>query len=267
MKGLKMFGRRALSGCLFLITTTAFVVSSQAQVSVTNNNSFIELNPNSTAGMYTWTVDGVDQLYQQWFWWRIGDAGGEQGINAIGAPTISRPSANRLSLLYANGIFSVQVNYTLNGGAAGSGAASMGQTIRIVSYTNAPLSLHFFDYADFDLDNTIGGQDATISGLYQVVQNLGPRLVTHTVSPGATHAEANSFANTLNSLNDVNPTTLNDVMTVGSTDATWAFQWDLNIAANGSQLFSMTYQVPEPTMFAFGALGLLAWATLRRRNQ
>jgi len=36
-------------------------------------NSQAQIDLSSDAGMYSWTVDGVEQLYRQWFWIRQGD--------------------------------------------------------------------------------------------------------------------------------------------------------------------------------------------------
>ncbi len=58
----------------------------QAQIqTLTDNNSVAQINPNSQSGMFNWSVDGQNQLNQQWFWYRIGNTP-EQSIDTISAP-------------------------------------------------------------------------------------------------------------------------------------------------------------------------------------
>ena len=64
-----------------------------------NNNSTALIDPNSSAGMFNWTVDGVNQLNQQWFWYRVGN-NPEAPINTISAPSITRPDAKTAYITY-----------------------------------------------------------------------------------------------------------------------------------------------------------------------
>ena len=46
-----------------------------AQVAViSDQNSSASINLGSQAGMFNWTVDGLNQLNQQWFWFGLGSA-------------------------------------------------------------------------------------------------------------------------------------------------------------------------------------------------
>jgi hypothetical protein len=102
------------------------------------------------------------------------------------------------------------------------------------------------------------------------LQTKGSTILSETsVTPGANHGEANFYPNTLNSLNDASPTTLNDnVGPVGPGDATWAFEWDTTVNPGGSFIISkvLSLQVPEPSSFALFSLGLAACALYRRRS-
>lgn len=40
-------------------------------ITLQNNNSTVTINPGSSAGVEDWTVNGVNQLAQQWFWYAI----------------------------------------------------------------------------------------------------------------------------------------------------------------------------------------------------
>lgn len=73
----------AVSGALFL-PGHAF-----AQVVTMNDGgSTATVDLGSSAGMNNWTVNGQNQLNQQWFWYRT-DGGIAQPINSIGAPTVT----------------------------------------------------------------------------------------------------------------------------------------------------------------------------------
>ena len=59
------------------------VASPQAQAStysLCNGNSSVTIDATSQYGMSDWTVDGIPQLYRQWFWYRKGSTGGEKWL-------------------------------------------------------------------------------------------------------------------------------------------------------------------------------------------
>ena len=88
----------------------ASVLQSQAQiVTLTDNNSVAQVNTSSQSGMSSWSVDGQNQLAQQWFWFRVGATGPEASINTISAPTITTPNASTLYTSYANNSYGVQI--------------------------------------------------------------------------------------------------------------------------------------------------------------
>ena len=63
----------------------AVVQQSQAQiVNLTDQNSLAQIDVSTQAGMFRWSVDGTNQLSQQWFWYRVGNAGPEADIRLLG---------------------------------------------------------------------------------------------------------------------------------------------------------------------------------------
>ncbi len=260
----------------------AATASSQGQVvGLIDNNSTAAISLNSQAGMYSWTVDGVNQLFQQWFWYRIGNdpASHEYSIDTISTPSISGQTPSSVTTTYSIPTYNVSIKYSLAGGNAGSGLSSMTEQIAFNNTSTNVLSLHFFQYSDFDLSNDPNGDMVALGknnqGLFnEALQTKGSISLSEVISdtgitPGANHGEVNYFANTLNSLNDSSPTTLNDVAgPLGPGDVTWAFEWDVTLNPGGSLLISKVknLQVPEPSSIALLSLGIAACAIFRRRS-
>jgi PEP-CTERM motif-containing protein len=238
-------------------------------LTVTNHNSTIQVDGGSSAGMFTWTVDGVDQMFQQSFWFRVGATGGESNISAL--PLIASSAAGRnIDLEYSNGALDIEVTYTLGGGAAGSGKADVGELITINNTSRSAIDLHFFEYSDFDLNGQIGDQTATFRSPQAFRQSgAGTALTETVVTPAPNRHEAGIFANTLNSLQDGAPTTLNNVNSAGPGDATWAFEWDTTIGAGGSFQVSKDKNitsVPEPATLVLLGAGLFGMGLVARKR-
>lgn len=248
-------------------------------VTLTDQNSTAVIDTTSASGMYSWVVDGVPQLFQQWFWYRIGESGGEQGIEKLGIPTELSTGTNQLKLTYANASLTVDVIYSLLGAPLGSGTSDMGEQISLKNNTSQTMSLHFFQYSDFDLGGTpdndtvnIGllGGDAVAAIQTDPSSNFQLTESITTVAPLANRWEAGYYPDTLNSLGDADPTTLANTLTA-SGDVTWAFQWDLTIGAGNAIVISKNKvlemaPVPEPAaILGLGTILLLVGRKLSRK--
>lgn len=263
------------------------VLSAQSQnISLTDQNSAVQINVGSQMGMHSWLVDGQQQLFQQWFWYRVGGVGAEYSIDTISAPAFSA-TANSLSTTYTAPNFNINVLYTLRGAPANSGVSDMTEQITINNTSGGLLSFHFFQYSDFDLGGTVGGQVSSIS---RNTNPLSPNFnkfteadqvnalltISETVTtPGADHGDAGLYPATLNSLNDLNSTTLADTLSSGPGDATWALQWDLTLNASGpgsSVIISKDKHltllvIPEPSALALLSLAFAGFAFGRRQKK
>jgi hypothetical protein len=253
----------------------------QAQIfNLSDNNATADINVGSSVGMYNWSVQGQNQLFQQWFWYRVGNTGPEAPINTISpALAIANNGTRGLSTTYSQGQFSVRVEYLLTGGLLGGTKSTIAETITINNLSLAPLDFHFFQYSDFDLGGNAAGDSVVIgknlfTGLYNTANQIHP-LVTFeesVISPGANHAEVGFFPNTLNKLNDLNTDNLNDITGLtGPGDVNWAFQWDFSIAPGASAIINKSKYVeltaiPEPTSVTFilSAAAICAVRRLRR---
>src|SRR5439155_15272715 len=132
--------------------------------------------------------------------------------------------------------------------------------------TDGVLPFHFFQYSDFDLGGTTGGDTVQLGkdnfGRFnEALQTKGALFTSETgVTPGADHGEAAFFNTTLVKLNDANPDTLNDnAGPVGPGDVTWALEWDPIIAGGGDYLISKQkfLQIPEPFSLVLISLGVV----------
>ena len=111
-----------------------FAIPAQASVILQDLNSKAEVDLTSGAGVYSWTVDGIENLRQQWFWYRVGTVGPELPLDTIGQPVVKTsdgdwdPGDERVIARYANptgGGLVVTIDYILTGGPVGSGASDM----------------------------------------------------------------------------------------------------------------------------------------------
>jgi hypothetical protein len=254
-------------------------------VTLTDSNSTVLIDPASQDGVKSWTVDGVNQLYQQWFWYRVGDSGGQSSIDAISNPVvISTPGfTDRVDITYQNAQIKVGLELNLTGGSAGSGASDLSETIKITNVGTQSMPLRFFQYSDFDLDGRYPGDVVNITtdpttGQAIAARQTGPgksAISESVVAPFADRWEANMYSYTLDSLNGGLPYNLNNQSNYGPGDATWAFQWDRTLAPGTSLIISKDLNlsavsaVPEPSSLVTGSTALLFLGLarfLRRRR-
>ncbi len=251
-------------------------------VTLTDNNSRAVIDPNSAAGMKNWSIqmpngEWQNQLNQQWFWFRVGQ-NAEQPINAISPASVIQYNSRSMASTYANALLSVKIDYLLSGGVVGSGVSDIAETITINNLSSSLLAFTFFQYSDFNLEGTPGGEFIALGKNFRnyfneaVQVKVGTQIgLTETVTtPGANRGEAAVWGDTLAKLNDGVASDLSNVAgPVGPGDVTWALQWNFNIPAGGSVIISKDKYlqvpvIPEPTTFALVSLGLAALLVRRR---
>jgi hypothetical protein len=210
----------------------------------------------------------------------LGDSGPEQSVDTLNlsshAITVDTANVDSAVIVYDDALvgLKITITYTLAGN-------DLNENIQIVNNTSE--ELHFFQYSDFDLAGTAGGDFGQFVST-QTVRQVDPLLagLTETViSPQPQHRELNFFPTTLNKLNDGDADTLSDSPPIGAFigpgDLTWAFQWD---TGPGGDLViikdkhldptgNIPELAPEPTALAIWGLGLgiVGVAGWRRRNR
>ena len=264
---------RCYRAILLAATFAGLVLQSQAQSYVlSSGNSSIQVDLNG--GVYNWMVDGVNQLSQQWFYYRLGNSTGENPLQNISSPAINSSSATSVDATYTGSSYSVRTAYQLTGQANGSGRANLSETI-VLRNTSTTDHFYFFQYSDFDLAGISTGQSVQFypnnyGQYYQAVQTgANGAGVTETVN-GLTSqlvaVQADSYGQILLSLTDGSPTTLNNTLSTGPAgNATFAYEWD--IAPGQTVIISkLLAVVPEPSPMALMSSGILILSLLGRRR-
>lgn len=253
--------------------------ASASVITMRDGNSLAVVDTNSIGGnqpgMRRWEVDGVNHLYCQWFWYRIGN-NAEQRINALPiigeflTDTNGNGLGDTLTIRYGNNQLQIDIVFGLQGGSANSNRADISEQIRITNLTNSTLPISFFQYSDFDLGGTVNDDFVGILGPNVVQQSdfsSGLHISETVVTPPANNWEVSVFPTTINKLDDALSDNLNGVggPLVGAADYTWAFQWNVNIPARRNFLISKDKQI-TPAPGAIALLGLGGLAVGRRRR-
>jgi hypothetical protein len=257
-----------------VVASAALPASAIVGSTLTDGNSSVTFNPASSALMSSWIVDSVQQLKQQTFFYRVGSSGPELPLTGLTLGTVTASGTGStggfttLDVPYTGAGFTIDVTYVLTGGQAGSRGSAMNATIKVVNTSpTSPLDFHFFQYADFDLS---GADQITINNGRDAFQTSALGHVSEVITtPLPSHHAAGLLtdpSSIYSLLTDGLPTTLSDASGPSAAgDATWAFEWDQSIAANGTLLISKSMSItPEPaTLFLLGA-GLVIGLRKRR---
>jgi len=254
----------------------ATVITSISDTAYLNDrNSHVDFSPGT--GVISWLVDDIQQLKQQWFYYRLDGMTQETPLGNLGFVKGKTSNANfepgeeTLHAVYGNeAAFSIELAYILSGGLTGSRQSDLQETITFHNNAGQAVHLQFFQYCDFDLNGTPGDDTVQVLNSTTVSQHDAAVMVAETVvTPSPVHTEVGVYDGTLKKLNDGKADTLDDTKgPVGPADVTWAFQWDLTVPAYGSvQISKDKNMVPEPATIGLMGLGLAVAIVTRRRSR
>ena len=274
-----------ITGCLLVVFfMLAVTATDQATAYLLSDlNSTVAIDPDSSDGVWNWTVDGSDHMFQQWFWYRIGAVGPEMSIDTLTTPLVSvtnadfDPGDETINIRYDDSRLRIDVSFQLTGGVIGSGASDMAEVITITNLTDDfVLDFNFFQYVDFNLNDTIDGDTAWIAtggGASAAWQTGGGGWVSETTVTSPSAYEVGIHPSTLDKLVDGDADDLNNTVgPIGPDEVTWAFQWDFDLAPFGSPNSSWQLSkdkqltVPEPVTLSLLGLGGLAGLRHRRKK-
>lgn len=270
--------RRAVLAVAGAVLAAAMPLAHATTYTLSDLNSSITVDPSSSSGVSSWHVDGVNQLYQQWYWGRMGSTGGESSLdnltllNAKASDTNFNPGNNVLALQYGNSQLQVNVSMSLQGFAAGSRMSDLATQVSFTNLTGTAETLHIFQYSDFDLSGISGNDTAVATNGNTIVQTDGGMILTDSASPTPSGWQIGLYPTLLNSLTNGTPTTLNDSGSGTTGDITYAREWDFTLnpagSANSSSGFSLDQHitVPDPGTVLLLAAGMLGLAGANRQR-
>jgi hypothetical protein len=246
---------------------------------LTDQNSTVS-GDTATSGATNWTVDGTDQLFQEWFWYRVGSSTDELPVAGlpISFQMVSdanlNPGDDTLVVTYQGTGFDIDISLSLDGGSAGSGVSDLAEQITITNTSGSVLDFHFFEYTDLDLGGGAGDDSVIFPNANTVKQTDATLSLSETVAtPTPSHHEAAIYDTILTLFGNGVADNLNDTPAIGTQigpfDVTWAFQWDFTLAAGQAVNISKDKAlsiVPEPGTGLLLALGLGGLVGGRRKR-
>ncbi|MGH0031174.1 MAG: PEP-CTERM sorting domain-containing protein [Myxococcota bacterium] len=230
--------------------------------SATINDGTASLTVSDTHGGATdYVLGGTDHLFQADFYFRTGSMTAEEMMTGVNSTYVNSVSASGLEITVTGS--TSEFDFTLIYGLDGAGR--MTPSLDITNTSGSQLDITVFNYQDWDVNGTAGG-DSIIWNGFDFVISQGATSIQVTPAQTPTAVAASGWPTLRNSLRDGSATTLTDGagLPFGPGDGTLAAQHDLSIADGDTG--SVIYTVPEPSTGAMGLLGLagLAWASRRR---
>lgn len=263
--------------CQALIALVLLVVTEcraqQTSFSISAGGASMQLNlSGSGAGISNWSLNGVNQLLQQWYYYSV-DGGAVYSIDNIGlvSSTESTFAGNTtVDAIYSNSMLQVTVASTLKPGNAGQSIFS--SNISVYNPSGVQHDYALYQYSDFALGSGSGNQTVQFAGTgvpYKVTQtsSTGESLVG---TLGAVSGGSGDLVLEQAGLTDGNQfgilngapsgPTLNGTLTAGTGNVDFAYEVNgtLNSGATGLS-FVEVQTVPEPSAIALLLPGVLGF--------
>jgi hypothetical protein len=274
-----LLGAAAAAAALLGSSAVRPCLAEPVAIDLSSGNATASIEQASSAGVEDWTINGVNQLNQEWFWYHTTGMTGQSSIDALGLPTITPIGTTGTELVYGSGTsLQITVTYSLTGGTPSSSTSDLTDSIEIDNNSGKSMTLDFFEYANFNLGGLTTNQDVSISkSATATVTGNGLQAQT-VVSPDPNEYEANIYPTLLDAISSTSSTpTLNSALdTAGPGDTEFGYEWQLTLPMCGSAVITgdtvitgTEEVVPEPvgTPMAMLALGALMLARPRRRSE
>jgi len=243
-------------------------------IALTSGDSQVEIDPDSSAGVFNWRIGGVSHLSQQWFWFRASLDGFDDREHSLhlldDSPVVFQHPAmpNMARLTYSDDRLEVKVTYVLVSGT-GLRAADLLEVVKITNLTGDTITINFFQYTDFDLGGDDEDDHVRIAGGNTVFQQDTDSNITLSetiVSRSPDRHEVGAGADILDKLEDDNVDDLSGLSLLATAgDLTWAFQWkDREIPAGQALLISKNKVLTSEPIAEPAALCLIGLALLAR---
>jgi hypothetical protein len=264
----------------FIVTLTLSIFgAAQAEAEIVRTlsdlNSTVQFDLGTGGvGMDQWTVEGVNQLQEQSFWYRVGNAPAQR-INSLNLVS-DNVSPGMLTATYMDpgSRFKIDLKFILTGAPPGTGQSDIAESVRTTSTSSSALDFHLYEYVDLNLSGTPLDSSVSISGGNTAIQTEGDSAVSETSDvPYPSRYQADYQSTILNGLTG-GVLNLTNGTSATNGDLAWAFQWDRSIPAGGSflvskdKLLTVATVVPEPSTLALltaAGLGLAGWAWRRKQ--
>lgn len=264
---------------LFLgVTAMLLAAGASAQVvTIADGNSEADFDLTS-GGQFNWFVDGLDEIFNQDFYFRAGGMTDELSVTATALVGHQLTDTNffvdpRVDTLFvrhfdaATGL-EFDIRYSLSGGSPGSRSADLAEQITIRNVGQSATDVSFFQYVDFDLGGDAAGDFGEILNgrvAFQGDATAGISVTETVVTPAPSFFDMKEFPDIIALFSDGLPTTLSNDPGPAAGDLSWAFQWNFTLAPGETFLISKDKLI-VPAPGAVALLGLAGLAGVRRRR-
>ncbi len=192
---------------------------------------------------------GADQVFQNWWWYRV--EGFDAREYAFADATSFSWSGTTGTLTYVNANFRT----TMTDMVASTGPAS-GQVTTSVAVTNVtvnPITIHLFNYQDFDLQPNLADDVATLVGPGRIrVSDAARVAIGEFRGSGSAAYQVGAFPALRTILTNATADTLaNTGLPFGPGDFTGAYEWDVTLLPGEARTISSVFSVtPAPPLGA-----------------
>ncbi len=197
--------------------------------------------------MRTLGATATDHVFQNWWWYRV------EGVDTREMPLMNATSAvwggNTGTVTFTTPNFDAVMTYVVTDD--GDNAGRVVTTLAITNTTGGPISVHLFNYHDFDLAGTVGGDSAVLVSTNNIrISDTTNSIIGGYLGTDASAYQVGAFATVRTLLTNTSVDVLNSTgLPFAPADFTAAYQWDVSVepGASASVSATTTLEPPPPT--------------------